>query len=130
MHVLILAAAAALRAATPTPAHEGPNANVHICSALSDQIEAGQRQLSSIDAQGVGDDSAARAQMRAARQITEMERIRANIDLMAAHRCAPYAHPISTHRYAVPALRCQTDLIGAKSVPDSCDGSKWEPTDF
>ncbi len=121
----------ALIALAPAPATSA--APPSICKAFGDQIESDLQDLAEIDADEITDNSAPRATMRADRQIVKLETIRANIDLMSAHHCAPYAHTVSSHRYFLPATQCQLDILnsvkaGKSGVPDTCSRANWKPS--
>ena len=117
--------AALLVQAASSPAASGAG----ICVALNSRIEDDQKTLATLGAEGLGDDSAPRATMRAAQATEAVSEAQANIALLEAHHCSAYARPISDGAYMNDALVCHLARVkatDATAIPE-CDQTKWTP---
>src|ERR1700722_2466477 len=75
-----------------------------ICAGLANTIDGQLMEIAATDAEGIGDDSAARAGVRASTESGLYGAIQANVTLMEAHHCAPYQHPIAMEAFAGAAI--------------------------
>ena len=100
------------------------------CADLAASYDDISKELASIDAEGVGDNSAPREAVRQTRTNSEYLKATMVITLLAQNKCtAPKQLPDSI-TYAIPAMQCETALLtwpDAKSLPDKCIRAKWSP---
>jgi len=125
----------------PPKAHETEQ-----CRLASAAIDNALKEMSLLTMEGIQDNSAPRATMRAAQSSNLQSQIQNNILLMRSYGCAPYAQPITDNVYLVPAIKCMTarkneeaaalrSQLGlptsdSAKAPDTtseelCDQSKW-----
>jgi hypothetical protein len=114
---------------TPRPsAQPTPSAGsaYSFCREAGMAIDDSLREAGYTKAQDIGDDSAPRATMRAARITAEMAAIQANITLMIANHCPLPDLPMSSSVYEGAAIECvlarDTETVKAK-----CDRATWLP---
>ena len=98
------------------------------CTRLYADMEHLKKSLAMNFADGIGDNSAARATMREAQEQSLMGRVRLTMDLMRDNRCRmPTSVPTGVE-YADAAITCRTDQMSSGSLnPPSCDQDKWVP---
>jgi hypothetical protein len=124
-------AAATAKAVSPTP-----SAPPTICPALSNAVEASEKELARIDAEDRGDNSAPRSSMRATKKAYEATMIGSNLALMRDHHCSPYPWTVSDSAFMLPAMECRTAMLKIETkligdpkakveLPAECDSSKW-----
>lgn len=99
-----------------------------VCVGLNRDLQHLSRSLAMNFAEGIGDDSAARATMREAQYNTLLSRVRLTMDLMRDNRCKLPAAVPTGREYVSSAIACRTDTIGGSSASsERCDQSKWVP---
>lgn len=100
---------------------------VGTCEQLQSQWREVEMNLAEIYAEGLGDNSAPRATMRATRTTSEMSQANVILGLMAANKCPAPTKAPSEYTYAAAALNCSTArLKGATQIP-ACDRTLWKP---
>lgn len=112
--------------AKPAAAPPAPPATT--CSILASTYEGASMDLAANRAEGVGDNSAPRATLRAMEDANTLAEARITLDLMRDHKCAlPKSAPTSIF-YLSDALSCATDRLKSQGAgsPPSCDRSKWK----
>lgn len=142
MRLMLLAVAAVATVGSPmgpaTAAPPAPPGPSQICKDLVASVTLGEQNLADTFAQGVADDSAPRANLRATQSVAEMQRIAINLELMRDHHCAPLPHAISVGAYLTQAIECRTAImrggdkpepsiapITHSGMPESCDREMW-----
>lgn len=145
MHKMIAAALlgatlANTAAATP-PQRKAPakraaaRAEPAACAALHNDYELASKKLAMNWAQGVTDNSAARATMRSTQDGVVMEQARVTMDLLRANGCkAPTAAP-AKGAYEMQAMQCHTASLQAQTAAifgrggtgpvAECDMAQW-----
>lgn len=147
----------ALAGAATVDAAPKPRPKPHVvpserCRELASAIDDTVKQMSLLQAQDIGDDSAVRATMRATQVAGKQAEIQNDIALMRATGCAPYAGSLAPSAYLIPAVTCTTALIERQtaqlqkqndaqaagqprdsvqfdaSLPPACVQSRWRPT--
>lgn len=118
---------------------EAPPASQH-CAQFEVAIENNLKQLALEDAEGIGDNSAPRATLSELKIQNFLLVISMNLQLMRDNGCPAKKEPISTARYMLPAMQCNTELlkvrldqvsgkpVGSSGLPPACDISTWKPT--
>lgn len=91
------------------------------------------------EAEGLTDNSAPRATLKAQKIQNLLLVISMNLQLMRDNGCPVKKDPISTARYMMPALQCNTELLNARvaamsgksttspGLPPICDTLNWKP---
>jgi hypothetical protein len=124
--VIMVAAAPALaqapRSARPaTPAPAGGR-----CAALQSDWRNVEITLAQNSAEGIGDNSAPRATMRAMDDNNALIRAQITLELMRAAGCTLPARPPLTGTFLMDALDCQTELLrGGHAGQGACDTASW-----
>lgn len=99
-----------------------------VCASLATSYDDASKTLAANYAEGVGDNSAPRAALRATEDANSLAQAHMTLDLMRDFRCPmPKSAPFAIF-YLLPALTCATDRLkmsGSKSPP-SCERAKWE----
>jgi len=115
------------------------------CTVLAKSIDETVKDMSAVEADGLVDDSAPRATMRAADIGSKQTEIQNNILLMQANHCSPYSLPLSPRAYLLSAITCNTAMMkthndkmeesmGVSVAPPkadevpvsvSCDRTRW-----
>lgn len=101
------------------------------CSALELSIKRVVQDMGETRAEGVVDNSAPRAAVRASEIAASQLEIQSYIALMSANHCSPYNGPLSPETYLLPAMKCRNDRMSATSKgqsdsqPASCERSSW-----
>lgn len=113
---------AAMVAAPAAAAAQG----AQLCQKLEGQIRNSEMNIASEFAEGVGDNSAPRAQMRELRAGNAWAQIQTMLTLMQMNNCPPVARVVSGTPYMLNALSCSTDRLRS-SNPDSCNRKNWKP---
>lgn len=123
-------AVAAATMVTPTIKPAGPSVSIPdaksaagtgICSELQTAIEWSQKRLSSLSAEGIGDDSAPRETMRSNKTTALLQEINSNVAQLGANKCPVYPHVISTSAYMHNAMLCK--LADMKAHTAALSGS-------
>jgi hypothetical protein len=89
-----------------------------------------EQDLAEDHAEGITDNSAPRATLRAQRETNILLRAQMLIGMMKDAKCSLPKSPPSYVTYALPALTCRTDMMksySSKELPASCDRKKWTP---
>jgi len=134
----------AARSAAQAPAQPKASASppqaaaaaVGICAKISEAIEGSEKELARLDAEDIGDNSAPRATLHAAKMNVELGLISANLAQLSAHHCVPYPHVIRSTDFMLGAMSCKTAMLRLQSAvmrdsqtkvesPAECDASKW-----
>lgn len=97
------------------------------CASFQRVIDASEKEMAAIYAEGVADNSAPRATLREQRTTNELQIIRLNVDLMVQHRCPIPALPITRSAYLLNALTCANERLRNPSAtsPAACDRETW-----
>lgn len=80
-------------------------------------------------AEGLADDSAPRATMRAAQDTADTAKAQLIVTLMQANHCALPNHAVASTTYMMPAMTCRTDRLKSNdaTTPESCKMENWQP---
>ena len=119
MKILLPAAAVALtlffgsvRAQTP-------------CQDFEAAIEYSLKNISVARVEGIGDDSAPRATLRAIEANNQLLLIQIQLGLMNLNKCPVRKTSLSATKYVDDALACSAAMRTTESDPPACDRSKW-----
>ena len=126
--VLIALLATSTQVTAQTRAPAGPAPAVGTCSRLVSTYDGVSKDLAANVAEGLGDNSAPRATLRAIEDSNSLTQAHIALDLMRDYHCPlPKDAPDSAY-YLSPALTCATDRLKARGSdsPESCDRSKWQ----
>lgn len=109
-------------------AHAAP-AEPPICEQLLTSIEMGKKQQALSWAQGVGDNSAPRATLRAMETVAVLERANFNLKLLELNRCRTLPAPMTEGlgEYAGQALACSTEIVKGNNSSPTCVLASWQP---
>ena len=98
------------------------------CTTLAAQWTGLEQDLADDHAEGITDNSAPRATLRAQRETNILLRAQMLIGMMKDAKCPLPKAPPSYVTYLLPAITCRTDMMKsytAKELPVSCDRKKW-----
>lgn len=112
------------------PAFAAPAAGVAsggTCAALKGDYAHVEKLMASRSADGLTDDSAPRATMRAAQDTADLTRAQLIVTLMQANHCTLPNHAASEMTYLLPAMTCKTDEMKGTASPPSCKMQDWQP---
>ena len=114
--------------ASAKPAINRTAASSKSCTRLYMDMEQLKKSLAMNFADGIGDNSAARATMREAQDQSLMARVRLTMDLMRDNHCRmPTSVPTGVE-YSGSAITCKVNMMNSgTSSPPSCDQAKWVP---
>jgi len=129
MTTILLALAVATPVVAQAPAAKVPVVRPPVvgrCPSLQAQWVSIEKELASIEAAGVADDSAPRATYRAIETSNELTKAQLTLTLMQASGCSLPAGAPSSVTYLTAALTCATDRF-KDNQPASCDRSSWKP---
>ncbi len=98
-----------------------------VCVGLNRDIQHLSKSLAMNFAEGIADNSAARATMRETQYNSLINRVRLTMDLMRDNRCKLPTSVPTGKEYVSNAISCRADTLssGSASGPPSCDQSKW-----
>lgn len=99
-----------------------------VCTGLASQWRGVEMELAAIYSEGITDDSAPRATMRASRAGVEMARANAILTLMASYKCTMPKSAPSEVTYLAKALECSTEQLKGNYKSEACDRTKWTPS--
>jgi hypothetical protein len=117
MSILIIAAA--VQAASPTAS---------TCTLLSRNWQGVEQDLAENHAEGMADNSAPRATLRAQKETNSLMRSQIILGMMRESKCPLPKLPPSYATYLLSALTCRTDMMKnyqAKELPLSCKREIW-----
>lgn len=127
--VVTLAALVSVIGATRTSQSDAAPRRASNCTTLNRDLDQFSKSLAMNFAEGIGDDSAARATMREAEYGNLLARVKLTMDLMRDNQCKLPESVPTGEEYASSAIACQTDKMSLGVVsPASCDQSKWKRT--
>jgi hypothetical protein len=95
------------------------------CGEFQKAIDHSNKLIALTDAEGIGDNSAARAQLQEAQIANYLRRIELNLTLMIQNKCAVPKEPFTTSDYLENALKCSTEQINGNYKSPECDLDKW-----
>ncbi len=115
--------------AQPRPAPH-PASRPLACSLTDISITSAEKEISWLDASGTIDDSAPRAEMRAAQTTVLLQEIGLDFQILSKNGCPLPNHPIDPLTYMTGAVECYLaeragDEAGTKA---KCDRSHWPST--
>jgi hypothetical protein len=119
---------AAILTASPVSAQVKPAAASAggVCAALARDYDAASKDLAVNEAEGIGDNSAPRATLRAMEDANTLSFANITLALMRDNHCPmPKSAPAAVF-YLSPALTCATDRLKGTASPPSCDRSTWQ----
>lgn len=126
MILLMVAGSSPVVAQTRASATAVPAAGV--CAALASTYDGASKELATNSAEGIGDNSAPRATLRALEDSNTLAEAKMTLDLMRDHHCPmPKSAPARIF-YLLPALTCANDRMKASGSvsPASCDQQTWQ----
>lgn len=123
----ILAAAAPAFAQTPRAARPaGPVAATGRCAALQGDWRSVEITLAQDSAEGIGDNSAPRATLRATEDNNALLRAQMTLELMRAAGCTLPARAPTAGTFLLDAMECQTELLrGGRAGEGACETATW-----
>lgn len=95
------------------------------CALFTQVFENGLKDLSEMRVQDIGDDSAPRATMRAARATQIYAQMAVNLELMAAAKCPLPKDAVSDDWYLGAALTCRATSATDPAFRTACDRAAW-----
>jgi len=110
--------ASAQNAAAPPPS---------TCESLKGQWQDVEKELAGINAEGVADNSAPRATMRAIQVSNELSKAQILIALLTANKCPLPKRAPSHLNYSLDALKCATEIMNGNFKSDVCKRQNWTP---
>ena len=113
--------------ATPPPAAAAPTKPLGTCEGLARDWKAVEYELADNHAEGVTDDSAPRATMRAVRDQNALLKAQIAVSLMRHHKCALPKRAPSSLTYMLDAIKCRTKKLEGNYKATECDYSTWTP---
>jgi hypothetical protein len=96
------------------------------CATLMLQFNKAEQSMASTDAEGVLDNSAPRATLRAVEISNFMATATAALQLMQARSCPLPDHAPTPNTYFMSALSCKTDQGAGKKDTPACDRKTWK----
>lgn len=117
--------------AVPSPAQQAPDASppakpVSTCEALSRDWRNVEVKLAKSDAEGISDNSAPRATMRAVQDNNELLLASMTLTLMREHKCTIPKRAPAGITYLLPALECRNEQLKGNIKAPQCDTSGWK----
>lgn len=97
-----------------------------LCPGLATQWDNVEKDLAAREANGVGDNSAPRATLRAIENSNDLARAQMVLSLMQAGRCSLPDSPPSYVVYLSNALSCATARLKGTKDPVECDRKGWK----
>lgn len=110
----------------------GTSSPVAPCIVLTNQWRGIEQDMAEDHAEGVADNSAPRATLRAQRETNHLLRAQMILGMMKDSKCALPKSPPSYITYMLPALTCRTDMMksySSKELPASCKRENWQAID-
>jgi hypothetical protein len=110
-------------AATPTtePTMSGR------CSKLKSQWKSIEQEMADREAEGITDNSAPRATLRATEDSNDLAKAQIILTLSQAYKCPLPPSAPSYINFFSNALSCRTDVMKGASNSPKCDRSSWKP---
>ena len=121
------ALSAPLLAQTQPPGKATPAKPMTTCEALARDWRNVEVHLAKNDAEGVVDNSAPRATMRAIQDNNELQLASMTLGLMRDHKCPLPKRPPSKVTYMLPAIECRTEELKGNYKAAQCDSTNWKP---
>lgn len=98
------------------------------CAALAAAADRADQNIADLVSEGLTDNSAPRAQMRAAQEANELLRFQIIVSMMQAQRCALPRFVPNGSRWLLAATACRTARMrGGAARPPECDRNRWMP---
>lgn len=124
MIAAVPAFAQAPRAARPAAAAAAPATGR--CAALQADWRSVEITLAQDEAEGIGDNSAPRATLRAMEDNNALIRAQMTLELMRAGGCALPARAPQIGTFLLDALDCQTEMLrGGRAGQGACETASW-----
>lgn len=95
------------------------------CGAFLKVLEHSNKLIALENAQGIGDNSAVRAQLEEAKIANYLHRMELNLALMIQNKCAVPKEPFTSGDYLENALKCSMEQIKGNFKSPECDLDKW-----
>ena len=109
--------------APAAPASKAPTT----CEVLARDWRSVEWDLANNYAEGVADDSAPRATMRAAQNAEQFAQAQITLQLMRDYKCSLPKRAPSEMTYSLSAMKCRTELMKGNYKAPECDRSTWTP---
>ena len=118
-----------------TPANEQPAATppaapakpLSTCEGLARDWRSAEIELAEHNAEGLADNSAPRATMRAVEDQNALLKAQIALTLMQSHKCSLPRRAPSWITYSLNALKCSTEKLKGNYKSPECDSSTWTP---
>jgi hypothetical protein len=111
----------------PTPSVAAPAKPLSICEGLARDWKSVEYELADNYADGVTDDSAPRATMRAVQDQNALLKAQIALALMRDNKCPLPKRAPSSLTYMIPAMTCKTEKLKGNYKAPACDYSTWTP---
>lgn len=98
-----------------------------VCEGLAHDWRSAEIDLAETHAEGIADDSAPRATMRAVRDQNALLEGQLALTLMRDHKCPLPKRVPSWISYSLNALECKTEKMKGDYKSAKCDSSTWTP---
>jgi len=122
----VLDISSSISEATAAPASSSSSPGM--CASLKGEYTQIEKRMAERSAEGLIDDSAPRATMRAAQDTADLNRAQLVITLLQASHCALPDHAASEMTYLLPAMTCRADRLKAGPDAPSCKMETWQPS--
>ena len=110
-----------------TPPVAAPLKPLSICEGLARDWRSVEYELAENYADGVTDDSAPRATMRAVQDQNALLKAQIALALMRDNKCTLPKRAPSSLTYMLPAMTCKTEKLKGNYKAPACDASTWTP---
>ena len=97
------------------------------CESLRGQWQDVEKELAGINAEGIADNSAPRATMRAIQISNQLSNAQMILTLMSANKCPLPKRAPSSINYALDATKCATEVLRGNYSSDMCKRANWTP---
>ena len=120
----------ALPASAQTPSVTAPAAPakpMSICEGLARDWKSVEYELANNYADGITDDSAPRATMRAVQDQNALLKAQIALSLMRDNKCPLPKRSPSSLTFMLPAMTCKTEKLKGNYKAPQCDSATWAP---
>jgi hypothetical protein len=124
---LQVAAVGAVLLTSPLGAQARPS---NVCAEFQRALDASEKTMSALYVEGVTDNSAPRATLRAQQTANELQEVQINLLLMQQNHCSLPTRPVDPLAYMLNALQCQNERMRvAPTAETTCNQDMWRRAD-
>jgi hypothetical protein len=125
--VALIQSPTAMAQPTAAPTASAPAKPLTICEGLARDWKSVEYELADNYADGITDNSAPRATMRAVEDQNALLKAQIAVGLMRDHKCPLPKRAPSGLTYSLNALKCSTEKLKGNYKSAECDSSTWTP---